>query len=185
MIPEEGELLASEEETSTPTQTNVLPEPNDEPVTNPLLLPTMPDLSDMTNRRSQRQPKKVKRYGFVTKALLSAFVVCSTILGVSATTIQDPAPLLQRVCLHTERINTHIDGTINKLHHACCLTINASDNDTYTLKQMLQQDDKNDFIEAMIKEVDDHSNKGHWDVVKRTEMPPDTKTILVVWAFKR
>ena len=185
MISEEGELLASEEETSEPTQTNVLPEPNDEPITNPLLLPTMPDLSEITNRRSQRQPKKVKRYGFVTKALLSAFVVCSTILGVSATTIQDPAQLIQRVCLHTERINTHIDATINSLYHACCLTINASDNDTYTLKQRLQQDDKNDFIEAMIKEVDDHSNKGHWDVVKRSEMPPGTKTILAVWAFKR
>ena len=78
----------------------------------------------------------------------------------------------------------HFDGTVNQIHHAC-MVVKAGDNDTYTLKQMLQEDDKNDFIEAMVTEVNDHSRREHWDVVPRTEMPPGTKTILAVWAFKR
>ena len=39
------------------------------------------------------------------------------------------------------------------------------DNELYTFKQMLQQEDKMDFIKTMMKETSDHELKGHWEVV--------------------
>lgn len=73
---------------------------------------------------------------------------------------------------------------LNTIHHAVLSTM-AGDNDTYTLKQMLQQNDKNDFIEAMKKEVLDHESHGHWTVIPRSMMPIGIKTIMAIWSFKR
>ena len=92
--------------------------------------------------------------------------------------------MVEKACLHIEKVNTHFDGSINALHRAF-LTAEAGDNDVYTLKKMLQQDDKNDFFQAMVKEINDHTEKKHWDLVHRSDMPPGTKIILAVWAFKR
>ena len=50
---------------------------------------------------------------------------------------------------------------------------------------MFQQEDKVDFIKAMMKETSDHESKGHWEVVPRSEKPFNVKTILAIWAFKR
>ena len=55
----------------------------------------------------------------------------------------------------------------------------------YTLKEMLKHDDKNDFIQAMVSEVDDHVKREHWSVVHRSDVPKGVMTILSVWAFKR
>lgn len=50
---------------------------------------------------------------------------------------------------------------------------------------MLKQEDKNEFIQAMMKEVTDHESRNHWTVLPRSEIPNGVKTILAVWSFKR
>ena len=50
---------------------------------------------------------------------------------------------------------------------------------------MLKQEDKNEFIKAMVKEVHDHEGRKHWRIVDRSSLPPRTKTILAIWSFKR
>ena len=60
-----------------------------------------------------------------------------------------------------------------------------SDNETYTFKEMLQQEDKNEFIKAMLKEVQDHENRHHWHLFERNKIPEGYKTILAIWSFKR
>ena len=35
------------------------------------------------------------------------------------------------------------------------------------------------------KESNDHSSCGHWEIVKRFEIPPVAKTIQEIWSFKR
>ena len=37
----------------------------------------------------------------------------------------------------------------------------------------------------MMKETADHESIVHWTVILRSQKPPDVKTILAVWAFKR
>jgi hypothetical protein len=37
----------------------------------------------------------------------------------------------------------------------------------------------------MIHEVNDHKIWGHWTCILCSDMPPDTKTIMSIWSFKR
>ena len=50
---------------------------------------------------------------------------------------------------------------------------------------MLKQVDKNDLIQAMIKEVRDHEIREHWMVIDRSTLPPGNRTILSIWPFKQ
>ena len=79
------------------------------------------------------------------------------------------------------QINTQFDNTLNSIHHAVLATA-VGDNDTYTLKDMMKQEDKGDFITAMIKEVEDHVSRNHWTLYERSVMPPGTKTIMMFFS---
>ena len=50
---------------------------------------------------------------------------------------------------------------------------------------MLQQPDKNDFILAMMKEIQDHKKREHRHLFPRSKIPDGHKTILALWSFKR
>ena len=50
---------------------------------------------------------------------------------------------------------------------------------------MLKQSDASEFIQAMIKEANDHKTRDHWEVIPRWQKPPDEKTILAIWSFKQ
>ena len=159
------------------------------PAVNPLMFPTMPDLNDLTCRRSARIRERSQREPVASsnpyRRIYSLFTVLSTLLS-PLTAVDAPRPLsvLNQVVLHAEKVNTHFDGTLNAIHHAV-LTATAGDNDTYTLKDMLVQEDKNDFIVAIGKEVLDHESRDHWTVMHRSEMPKGVKTIMAIWSFKR
>jgi hypothetical protein len=49
----------------------------------------------------------------------------------------------------------------------------------------MQQPDALQFVKAIDKEIDDHQSRGHWDIVRRSTIPPGTKTIQAIWSFKR
>ena len=51
---------------------------------------------------------------------------------------------------------------------------------TFTLKEMLKEEDAKEFFEAMIKEIDDHSDGEHWEIINRSEMPRNARTILMI-----
>ena len=50
---------------------------------------------------------------------------------------------------------------------------------------MLQQDDRNKFVEAMTKDIGDHTKHTHWEIVPRSQMPRGIKSIMAIWYFKR
>ena len=52
-------------------------------------------------------------------------------------------------------LNAHFDGTFNVLSQFAFAALNDL-NDTYTLREMLKQKDVANFVEAMLKEVNDH-----------------------------
>ena len=60
-----------------------------------------------------------------------------------------------------------------------------SNNENYTFCEMPKQDDASDFIKAMEKESNDPSSHGHWEIVKRFEIPPGVKNIQEIWYFNR
>jgi hypothetical protein len=165
---------------------------SEDQVTNQLHFPTLPDLNDLTCRRSSRTRRLTSKAkdsnNSTVRRIFSLFVACTTIFGAIEATPADTdyssMSLLNKVALHTQRVNTHFDGTINKLHHAV-LMADGGDNDTYHLKDMLKQEDKSEFISAMVKEVQDHESRNHWTVLPRSAMPIGTKSILSIWSFKR
>ena len=89
---------------------------------------------------------------------------------------------VQNAVYHVERIRTLFDSTIHSLHHSYFTTV---DNGTYNVKEMLKQEDLNEFITAMMKEDQDREIRDHWTVIPRADMPDGAKTILAIWPFKR
>ena len=162
--------------------------------TDSLLFPTLPDINDLTCRRSSRQRKPTSKVlnstSRTARRMFGLFVACATmasgLAGYSGSAVSLPstATVLDKVVLHTEKVNTHFDGTLNRIHHAVVASAKG-DNDTYTLKDMFKQEDKGSFIEAMLKEVKDHEDRNHWTVLPRSSMPANTKTIMAFWSFKR
>ena len=60
-----------------------------------------------------------------------------------------------KMAAYTDAVNSYYDGTISMMY--AFVTSKNADNDTYTLKNMLQEDDRAKFIEAMLRELDDHN----------------------------
>ena len=187
----EGSSNVTESE-EAPINSTVLESPDEDIVTDPLLFPVMPDLNELTCRRSKRTPKPSATArassNNTVKRIFGLFVACTAVftssLITTVTAITTPVDSIHRAVLHSQRINTHFDGTLNVVHHAV-LNVIAGDNDTYTLRDMLKQEDKSSFVTAMIKEVLDHESRNHWTVMPRSVIPSGTKTILAVWSFKR
>ncbi len=80
-------------------------------------------------------------------------------------------------------MNTLYDGTI-----ICFLMVAQSSiasNETFMYKQAMQEKDYHDFVLAMVHEVNDYKKRGHWTIMQRCDMPPNSKTIMSIWSFKR
>ena len=150
---------------------------------NGLLQPTLPDLDQMTRRKSSRTPQPT------TKAKKSSDHTIQRMFGLAASSIKSNYANIKETGLssfvtHFHNINLIFNGTINQCHHLIFSTV-APNNDVFTLKQMLQLKDIRSFVLAMMKEVEDHESRDHWELVLRKDLPAGSKTILNVWAFKR
>ena len=161
------------------------------PVANSNLeMPTLANLNDLSRRKSSRTPKpsqKAKESG--DKTVKKLFGLCCffpmvfySVFMVHAHAASKSMPILEKAVFHAEKIHTLFDGSLNGLHHAYLSTV---DNGTYTLRDMLKQEDKAEFIKAMEVEVNDHESRNHWTLMPCSNMPSDAKTILAIWSFKR
>ena len=63
------------------------------------------------------------------------------------------------IAAYTDALNSYYDGTVSMLY--AFVTNKNGDNDTYTYRQMLEQEDRDKFIDAMLSELDDHNQRGH------------------------
>ena len=75
------------------------------------------------------------------------------------------------------------DSTINECHNVVFNTV-ASNNDVYTLREMLKLPDMIEFVIAMQKEIEDDQSRDHWESFLRKSLPEGAKTILSIWVFK-
>eukprot|EP00978_Attheya_sp_CCMP212_P012191 scaffold30346_cov52-Attheya_sp.AAC.4 len=75
--------------------------------------------------------------------------------------VQQPKAFFSQTVDRWEVANTLYDETLNDMHHFCYAAI-TNENNSYTFKNMLQQPDKAEFIEAMTKEVEAHESREHW-----------------------
>ena len=148
-----------------------------------MLQPTLPDLDSLTRRKSARNPQPSTRAKESTDpSVQRMFGVTAESIKVNYTKIKEEG--LTAFVTHFHNINLLFDGTINECHHLVFATISPN-NDVFTLSQMLKLKDIKDFALAMVKEINDHESRDHWELVERKTLPSGTKTILSVWAFKR
>lgn len=61
----------------------------------------------------------------------------------------------------------------------------SNDPDTLYINEALRADDAEEFKKAMVKEVKDHTEKGHWRIVKKKALPQGQKLLPAVWAMRR
>jgi len=61
----------------------------------------------------------------------------------------------------------------------------SNDPDILYVDQALRAPDREEFIKAMTKEVQGHEEKGHWRLIKRSEVPPGVRVLPSVWAMRR
>ena len=54
-----------------------------------------------------------------------------------------------------------------------------------SIKQAMQESDRTEFLDATTKENNDHSERQHWKLQLRNDLPPGMKTIWLIWSFKR
>ena len=55
-----------------------------------------------------------------------------------------------------------------------------ADKNTFTLRNILKQKDRAEFIKAMLVEIQAHESRGHWTVHLRSSLPPKAKIILAI-----
>ena len=137
----------------------------------------------------QEQPKPKAHVGYGTRAAKKLLGLFTLFCFVSKITLprhraEKNQTLTQLLVTKYEELNEHFDGTVNDMHFFSYLT-DITSNEVFTFQQAMKQDDKEDFIKAMEKEVEDHESRGHWHIVHRDTIPANTKPIKAIWSFKR
>ena len=61
----------------------------------------------------------------------------------------------------------------------------TSDPDTLYYHQAMKENDCDEFLKSMVKEIDDQSTHGNFTVVHRSEVPEGVSVLPAVWQFKR
>ena len=143
----------------------------------------------MTNLQESGLRRSARIAGLKRSVLTTLFcfgaILSSAVTGTASTYSTTAAfTAAQSTAYQFEQANENFDSTCNNiLHHVYYAAKEA--NESYTFKEMLNQEDRESFVEAIQKEIDDHTKREHWEIILRSEMPKDMKTIMAIWSFKR
>jgi histone deacetylase 1/2 len=102
----------------------------------------------------------------------------------SGRTIRQPTRLIE-VMDATLTAEDSSDFDVNAEHPLLFAFAASADPDTMYLHEAMRQPDRLQFIEAMKKEVEDHSNNGNWQIVHRSNIPKHFQILPAVWSMKR
>lgn len=90
---------------------------------------------------------------------------------------------LEKEMAYEKLVELNVDGSFNFKHPLSFVT-QAGKNDTYYFSQAMQEPDRDQFIAAMIKEINDHESNHHWVLVPRKDIG-NSPTVKAIWSFKR
>jgi hypothetical protein len=89
----------------------------------------------------------------------------------------------ERMHNYDRMVELNVDGSIN-YEHPLSYVAKTGQNDVFHFHQAMREPDRDDFIQAMVKEIKDHEDNGHWMYVKR-ETIGKAPTVKAIWSFKR
>jgi len=78
---------------------------------------------------------------------------------------------------------THMD--VYQSFVALPAIIHPDNSDTLYLHEAMKQPDREQWLKAMDTEIQQHEDNNDWIVVKRSDIPKDTRILPSVWAFRR
>ena len=61
----------------------------------------------------------------------------------------------------------------------------SNDPDTLYYHQAMKEPDREEFIRAIVTEINGHVEGEHWELVNKRDVPKGTKILDSVWAFKQ
>ena len=61
----------------------------------------------------------------------------------------------------------------------------TNDPDTLYMHEALRAPDAQEFKKAMVKEVNDHNDRQHWEIMEKKDVPKGETILPAVWAMKR
>jgi hypothetical protein len=133
--------------------------------------PPVPAVITRSGRRVNRPRRLIEVALVACSAYLSAFSPLPTceaihLLQPDFEALAEPHPL----ALLTENVSA---------------SLASSDPDTMHLDDALRQPDRDKFIEAMSKELNDHISRKHWKIVPLRSVPKHKHVIPMVWSMKR
>jgi hypothetical protein len=79
------------------------------------------------------------------------------------------------------------DFTFNEFHPLAYVA-SLANKDTMNFAEVMKQDDRDKFVDAMEKEVSDHVTRNHWKIYSCAQMRKmgyTGRVIMAVWSFKR
>ena len=129
-------------------------------------MPPIVDFLTAGLRQSTRQrsaPNRLTFQSFLTKLCVFGTALTSP-WSYNTAYLHDTKNLVFAAVNTFHAANKCFDGSLNSLHHFALLA-GKENNESYTFTEMLKQPDAADFIQAMIKEIDDHESRGHWEVI--------------------
>ena len=167
---QEPSFILNPSETSTES-----PYPTDSPTDNPDELPSEPPHEQAsegdqasTNDEAQRSSRPRRSYRPSLKALEN---------------LQQQLENVAYTCLYEDANNEELH-LISQMEDFISYAAKTN-KDTLYYHQAMAAQDKDKFIEAMIKEVNGHIEAKHWELVDRSKVPPNKTVLPSVWSFKR
>lgn len=98
--------------------------------------------------------------GTILMAAFTSTILPDSIYGTTnklASTIETTHAIFQAV-------DMNFDGTFNAfISHVFAAGTEA--NETYTFRKMVKQEDRDQFVDTMVKEVDHHTRRDHWEII--------------------
>ncbi len=84
---------------------------------------------------------------------------------------------------HHDSLQQLDDGTLNSTH-PLAFSATLADNEVFHYGQAMKQPDRASFITAMVKEVENLTNAGVWELKRKSEIGTST-LVNAIWSFKR
>lgn len=125
----------------------------------------MPDMIYFNSQGVRRSPrlanKEFKRYACSMLKKFCAFGIVLTAGVTEPVAVFSHTHACVNATIHPCAImNAFFDQTLNSIHHMVLAAVQTN-NEVYTIKYMLKEDDSPDFIKAMTKENSDHEKINH------------------------
>jgi hypothetical protein len=79
----------------------------------------------------------------------------------------------------------HIPGPEGNNRHPIIAFKASSDPDTMYYHEAMKAPDAAQFCEAMQKEMEDRTSRGHWEIMRREDLAADARVLPAVWSMKR